>query len=115
MSSKKKIDIKSRWDTFRYSKQSLVGKIILISSVFLFGSFLVYVLLTISLNRWDDLGIYSVWIIFGWFFFIILVYVSFKLISLLMHKEKSDKQKSENNKITQNSVSSSKKSDHHDD
>ena len=84
MNSKKKSKARSWFDTFRFRKQSLVGKIILISGVLIFGTFLIYVLVTISMNRWDELGIYSVWILFGWFFFVILNYVSFKLISLLI-------------------------------
>lgn len=111
MNSDKKTTNKSWLDFFRYRKQSLTGKIFLIITVFLTGSFLVYSLLTISLNRWDDLGIISVWVLFGWLFFVMLFYISFKLISLLMHKEKSDKEKSEKEEIALNSSSSLQKSD----
>ena len=115
MNNDKEQQGKSWLDFFRFRKQSIIGKIFLILSVFIFGSFLVYALLTISMNRWDDLGIISVWVLFGWIFFVILFYISFKLISLLMHVQKSDKQKSMNNEISQTSSSSVEESDHYDD
>ena len=115
MSSDKKINIRKWLNTLNFRKQSIIGKIILISLVFLFGSVLIYILLTISMNRWDELGIYSVWILFGWLFFIVLFYVSFKLISLLMHKQKSDKQAIENNESSMNSYSLSNNGDYNDD
>ena len=111
MRNKRKTGEKSIWDYVRYRKQSLVGKIIIINVVLLIGSVLVYILLTISMNRWTEYGIYSVWILFGWFFFIILVYVSFKLISLLMHKENFDTQKSEGRLVPPDKSSKTLKSD----
>lgn len=114
MSSKKKPKLKSWLESLDFRKQSLTGKIILIVSVFIIGSFLIYVLLTVSMNRWDDLGIYSLWVLFGWFFFVILLYISIKLISLLMHKEKSAKQNSEQ-ETSLESINSSKMNDNHDD
>ena len=96
MNSDKRSQIKHWWDNLNFKKQTLTGKIILIISVFVFGSFLIYNLLVISLRRWDEIGLISIWVLFGWIFFVILLYVSVKLISLIMHKEKSELEKNNN-------------------
>ncbi len=90
MSSSKKQSEKSWTDLIRFRKQSLVGKIILISIVLLLGSILIFVSLISFMGKWNELSKYSLWILFGWLFFIILTYISVKLISLIMHKEKME-------------------------
>ncbi len=98
MSSIKQPDESSWVDLIRFKKQSTLGKIILVSFVLVLGTIIVFISLTLFLHRWSDFGIYSLWILFGWFFFAILTYVSVKLISLLMHKGKLEVQNLENQK-----------------
>ena len=104
MKSGKKSKVKKWLDNLDFKKQSLTGKIILISTVFILGSFLIYTLLVVSLDRWDELGSISLWVLFGWFFFVILLYISLKLISLIIHKEQSKKLLVENEEISSKSV-----------
>ena len=90
MSSSEQPKEKSRMDWIRFKKQSLVGKIIMVSTICFFGVLLLFNFFTLLYGRWTDLGIYSVWIIFGWVFFSVLIYISFKLISMLMTKGKKE-------------------------
>ncbi|MHA1224848.1 MAG: hypothetical protein ACTSSG_07270 [Candidatus Heimdallarchaeaceae archaeon] len=94
---------KKTWKDFiNFKKQSLRGRILLISSVLFFGSLIVFNFLTLIVGKWKSLGIYSIWILFGWLFFIVLIYISAKLISLLIetneHKMDEFKQEQEESK-----------------
>ncbi len=86
MSSSEQNQEKSRLDWIKFKKQSLVGKIIFVSTVCFFGVLLLFFFFTLLFDRWDDLGIYAVWILFGWLFFSVLIYISFKIISMVMSK-----------------------------
>ncbi len=88
MSSLRKLKDRIWSDAIKFRKQTLVGKIFLISLVLLLGTMLIFVSLISFMDKWSDLGKYSLWILFGWFFLIILMYISAKLIALIMHKEK---------------------------
>ncbi len=90
MSSSEQEKEKSRLDWIRFKKQSLVGKIILVSTVCFFGVLLLFNFFTLFYGRWTELGIYSVWIIFGWIFFSVLIYISFKIISMVMTKDNKE-------------------------
>lgn len=90
MSSSEQEKEKSRLDWIRFKKQSLVGKIILVSSVCFFGVLLLFNFFTLFYGRWTELGIYSVWILFGWLFFSVLIYISFRLISMVMTKDNKE-------------------------
>jgi len=103
MSSSKKKPEKSWTDMIKFRKQSLVGKIILISIVLLLGTILTFVALISFMGKWNELGKYSLWILFGWLFFIILTYISVKLISLIMHKEKMEIQELKKNRFMESS------------
>jgi amino acid transporter len=86
MSSSEQNKEKSRLDWIRFKKQSLVGKIIFVSTVCFFGVLLLFNFFTLLYGKWTELGIYSVWLIFGWLFFSVLIYISFKIISMVMSK-----------------------------
>ncbi len=86
MSSSEQKNEKSRLDWIRFKKQSLVGKIIFVSTVCFFGVLLLFNFFTLLYGKWDDLGIYSVWIVFGWLFLSVLIYISFRIISIVMSK-----------------------------
>ena len=107
MSSSKKQSEKSWTDLIRFKKQSLVGKIILISIVLLLGSILIFVSLISFMGKWNELGKYSLWILFGWLFFIILTYISVKLISLIMHKDKMEIQELQKTRSMESSENNS--------
>ncbi|MBY9001250.1 MAG: hypothetical protein KGD64_10070 [Candidatus Heimdallarchaeota archaeon] len=87
MTSPKQNNDKSRLDWIRFKKQSLIGKIILVSTICFFGVLLLFSFFTLLYGRWTELGIYSVWLLFGWVFFSVLIYISFKLISMVMTKD----------------------------
>jgi hypothetical protein len=95
MSSIRKLKDKIWSDSIKFRKQSLVGKIFFISLVLLLGAMLIFTALISFMDKWSDLGKYSLWILFGWVFLIVLTYVSAKLISLIMHKEKIEIQELE--------------------
>jgi len=95
MSSLRKLKERIWSDKIKFRKQSLVGKIFLISTVLLLGTILTFVTLISFMDKWNELGKYSLWILFGWFFLIILTYISAKLIALIMHKEKIEIQELE--------------------
>jgi len=86
MSSSEQKKEKSRLDWIRFKKQSLVGKIIFVSTVCFFGFLLLFNFFTLLYGRWTELGIYSVWILFGWLFLSVLIYISFRIISMVMTK-----------------------------
>ena len=91
--SSDKSNLWEQWkNSINFRKQSLAGKLILIFSVLVIGTIIVMNFLTISLGSWIPLGLYSIWILFGWLFFVVLVYISVKLISMLMHKNRSEKE-----------------------
>ena len=90
MSSSEQEKEKSRLDWIRFKKQSLVGKIILVSTVCFFGVLLLFNFFTLFYGRWTELGIYSIWIIFGWIFFSVLIYISFRIISMVMTKDNKE-------------------------
>ncbi|MCK4972241.1 MAG: hypothetical protein KAS52_02910 [Candidatus Heimdallarchaeota archaeon] len=90
MSSSEQKKEKSRLDWIRFKKQSLVGKIIFVSTVCFFGVLLLFNFFTLLYGRWTELGIYSVWLIFGWVFFSVLIYISFRIISMVMTKDNKE-------------------------
>ena len=87
-------------NSINFRKQSLAGKLILIFSVLVIGTIIVMNFLTLSLGSWKPLGLYSIWILFGWLFFIVLVYITVKLISMLMHKNRTEKQEQVNQHLS---------------
>ena len=87
MSSSKKQKLMIWTSSLRFKKQSLVGKIILFITILLFGSFVIFNFFVLIVGRWSELGIYSIWIFFGWLFLIVLIYISVKLISMVVHRE----------------------------
>ncbi len=88
---------KQSWIAFvRFRKQTLIGKIIFICSILLFGTVLVFNFFAIALQRWNTLGIYSIWVFFGWVFFVVLFYVSGKLVNMFIHKRKTEIQELNN-------------------
>ena len=97
--SSEKPSIWTQWkNSINFRKQSLAGKLFLIFSVLLFGTILVINFLTLALGRWRPLGYYSIWVLFGWLFLVVLIYITVKLVSMLMYKNKSEKQEQETNK-----------------
>ena len=90
MSSSEQKKEKSRLDWIRFKKHSLVGKIIFVSTVCFFGVLLLFNFFTLLYGRWTELGIYSVWIIFGWVFFSVLIYISVRIISMVMTKDNKE-------------------------
>ena len=88
MSSLKKLKERIWTDPIKFKKQSLIGKIFLISVVLLLGFMLVFTTLVIFMDKWNELGKYPLLILFGWFFLIIITYIGVKLISLIMHNDK---------------------------
>ena len=90
MSSSKQKKEKSRLDWIRFKKQSLVGKIILVSTVCFIGVLVLFNFFTLLHGRWTELGIYSVWLIFGWVFFSVLIYISYRIISMVMTKDSKE-------------------------
>ena len=84
---------KSSWfDFIRYRKQTLTGKILLILSILFFGTVLIFNFFAIALHRWNTLGVYSIWGFFGWVFFVVLFYVSGKLVTMFIQKRKTEQQ-----------------------
>jgi amino acid transporter len=91
-----KLNLWNQWkNSINFKKQSLAGKLIFIFTVLVLGTIIVMNFLTISLGSWRPLGLYSIWILFGWLFFVVLVYITVKLTSMLMHKNRSEKQEIE--------------------
>ena len=88
---------KGSWlDFIRFKRQSLTGKILLTLSILFFGTVLIFNFFAIALHRWNTLGVYSIWGFFGWIFFVVLFYVSGKLVSMFLHKRKTDLQEDSN-------------------
>ncbi len=99
--SSDKPNLWTQWkNSINFRKQSLAGKLILIFSVLVIGTIIVMNFLTLSLGSWKPLGLYSIWILFGWFFFVVLVYITVKLISMLMHKNQTEKQEHVNQHLS---------------
>jgi hypothetical protein len=96
MSSSEQKNEKSRLDWIRFKKHSLVGKIIFVSTVCFFGVLLLFNFFTLLYGRWTELGIYSVWLLFGWLFFSVLIYISFRIISMVMTKGSKEIKELEN-------------------
>jgi len=92
-----KLNLLNQWkNSINFRKQTLAGKLIFIFTVLVLGTIVVMNFLTISMGSWRPLGLYSIWILFGWLFFVVLVYITVKLTSMLMHKNKSEKQEQAN-------------------
>ncbi|MHA1202827.1 MAG: hypothetical protein ACTSQ4_09930 [Candidatus Heimdallarchaeaceae archaeon] len=96
MSSSEQKKEKSRLDWIRFKKQSLVGKIIFVSTVCFFGVLLLFNFFTLLYGRWTELGKYSVWLLFGWLFFSVLIYISYRIISMVMTKGSKEIKELEN-------------------
>ncbi len=109
MSSSKKQKLIAWTSSLRFKKQSLAGKIILFITILLFGSFVIFNFFVLIVGRWNELGIYSIWIFFGWLFLIVLIYISVKLISMVMHRGNIEIQKMENKEKLNDGI----KSEHH--
>ena len=91
--SSEKPKIWTEWKkSVNFRNQSLAGKLILIFSVLLLGTIITINFLTLALGRWRPLGFYSIWVLFGWLFLIILVYITVKLGSMLVQKNRTEKQ-----------------------
>ena len=96
MSSEDQQEKRSWFDFINFRKQSLTGKIILVCSILFFGTVLIFNFFAIAVHRWNTLGVYSIWGFFGWVFFVVLLYVSGKLVSMFMHKRKTEQQEVNN-------------------
>ncbi len=90
MSSEDKEEQKRLKKIFYFKKQTLYGKIILIGSIFIFGTVIIISFFTIIFGKWQSIGIYSIWGLFGWLFFAVLLYISINLISMLIQKEREN-------------------------
>lgn len=90
MSSEDKEEHKKLKKIFYFKKQTLYGKIILIGSIFIFGIAIIIVFFSIIFSKWQSIGIYSVWGLFGWLFFAVLLYISINLVSMLIQKEREN-------------------------
>ncbi len=96
MSSEDQQEKRSWIDFLRFRRQSLMGKILLVLSILFFGTVLVFNFFAIALHRWNTLGVYSIWGFFGWVFFVVLFYVSGKLVSMFIQKRRSERQEVNN-------------------
>ena len=88
MSSSERHKEKSWLDKIRFKKQTLLGKIIFVSTICFFGILLLFNFFTLLYGSWSTLGIYSIWFIFGWLFLIVLIYITFRIISMFMTRRK---------------------------
>ena len=96
MCSEDQQEKRSWFDFIKFRKLDLTGKILLILSILFFGTVLILIFFSIALHRWNTLGVYSIWGFFGWVFFVVLFYVSGKLISMFMHRTKAEQQEVNN-------------------
>jgi len=90
MSSEDKEEPKKLKKIFYFKKQTLYGKIILIGTIFIFGIAIIISFFTIIFGKWQSIGIYSVWGLFGWLFFAVLLYISINLVSMFILKEREN-------------------------
>ncbi|MHA1115596.1 MAG: hypothetical protein ACTSRR_04340 [Candidatus Heimdallarchaeaceae archaeon] len=92
MEKKSKTTIKKWISNLDIRKLSFRGKLIIIISFLLISS---AIIINYINNFQGKIVKYSVWILFGWFFLIIIFYISIKLLSFTVLRNKQQKLKEE--------------------
>ena len=65
-------------------------KIIVLVTVLVLAFFLVYNLFLLFIGKWKDLSIHSIWVLFGWIFISVFMYIVPNVISFIGHYYRRD-------------------------
>lgn len=74
----------------RYKKASFTAKVITLVTILVLAFLLVYNLFLLVAGKWKDLSIHSIWVVFGWVFIAVFLYLVPNLISYIGHYHRKD-------------------------
>ncbi|MHA1687216.1 MAG: hypothetical protein ACTSYD_12560 [Candidatus Heimdallarchaeaceae archaeon] len=83
----------------RYKKSSFTMKISVLVTVLVLAFFLVYNLFLLFIGKWKDLSIHSIWVLFGWIFIAVFMYIIPNVISFISHYYRRDLGELQNQQI----------------